>query len=239
MTINVSKLTEADLAGAVAIWNEIVEEGLAFPQEESLTLDSGRAFFAEQSFTGGAYDSGNGEMVGMYILHPNNVGRCGHICNASYAVKWTARGKHVGEALVRHCLRMGRNWAMVCSSSMLWSQPMNVLYAFIRNLVSPNSVLFQRDSVTKTVITKTLFHIITNCKGAGPVMPAKEYLKRSGNMILQEVVVPFFRKTLFSMLAGAAMVLPVAQAYEVAAHEVPVPERSVLHCSRVLQRDCH
>lgn len=165
MTINVSKLTEADLAGAVAIWNEIVEEGLAFPQEESLTLDSGRAFFAEQSFTGGAYDSGNGEMVGMYILHPNNVGRCGHICNASYAVKWTARGKHVGEALVRHCLRMGRNWAMVCSSSMLWSQPMNVLYAFIRNLVSPNSVLFQRDSVTKTVITKTLFHIITNCKG--------------------------------------------------------------------------
>lgn len=43
-------------------------------------------------------------------------------------------------------------------------------------------------------------------------------------MILQEVVVPFFRKTLFSMLAGAAMVLPVAQAYEVAAHEVPVPE---------------
>ena len=108
MTINVSKLSEADLAGAVAIWNEIVEDGLAFPQEEILTLDSGRAFFAEQSFSGVAYDSENGEMVGMYILHPNNVGRCGHICNASYAVKGTARGKRVGEALVRHCLKMGK-----------------------------------------------------------------------------------------------------------------------------------
>ncbi len=35
---------------------------------------------------------------------------------------------------------------------------------------------------------------------------------------------PFFRKTLFSMLVGAVMVLPAAQAYEVAAHEVPVPD---------------
>ena len=26
------------------------------------------------------------QILGLYILHPNNVGRCGHICNASYAV---------------------------------------------------------------------------------------------------------------------------------------------------------
>ena len=108
MAIDVKKLAEADLAGAVAIWNEIVEEGLAFPQEEILTLASGRDFFAEQSFTGVAYDTESGEMVGMYILHPNNVGRCGHICNASYAVKGTVRGRRVGEALVRHCLKMGK-----------------------------------------------------------------------------------------------------------------------------------
>lgn len=28
--------------------------------------------------------------------HPNNVGRCGHICNASYAVSSDARGRHIG-----------------------------------------------------------------------------------------------------------------------------------------------
>ena len=44
----------------------------------------------------------------MYILHPNNVGRCGHICNASYAVKGSVRGKRVGEALVLDCLKMGK-----------------------------------------------------------------------------------------------------------------------------------
>ena len=40
----------------------------------------------------------------MYILHPNNVGHCGHICNASYAVKTSQRGKHIGMQLVQDCM---------------------------------------------------------------------------------------------------------------------------------------
>ena len=47
-------------------------------------------------------------MLGMYILHPNNVGRCGHQANASYAVASAARGRGVGEALVRHSLDKAR-----------------------------------------------------------------------------------------------------------------------------------
>ncbi|RDB55457.1 hypothetical protein C1879_10520 [Paraeggerthella hongkongensis] len=43
-----------------------------------------------------------------YVLHPNNVGRCGHICNASYAVSSDARGQHIEEQLVTDCLKMGR-----------------------------------------------------------------------------------------------------------------------------------
>ena len=46
----------------------------------------------------------NDEIVGLYILHPNNIGRCGHICNASYAVKSTVRGQGVGKAIVTDCL---------------------------------------------------------------------------------------------------------------------------------------
>ena len=46
--------------------------------------------------------------MGLYILHPNNVGRCGHICNASYAVRADARGQRIGETLVRHCLEKGK-----------------------------------------------------------------------------------------------------------------------------------
>ncbi len=47
-----------------------------------------------------AVNTDNNEIVGLYILHPNNVGRCGHICNASYAVRRDLRGEHIGEKLV-------------------------------------------------------------------------------------------------------------------------------------------
>ena len=90
----------------IRIWNEVIEEGAAFPWEECLDMESGAAFFAEQSHT--AVADINGRIVGMYILHPNNIGRCGHLCNASYAVSSDMRGQHIGEQLVLDSLEMGR-----------------------------------------------------------------------------------------------------------------------------------
>ena len=89
---------------AIAIWNDIVEDGVAFPQTDLLDPQTGDEFFKSQSFTGIAIDANSGEVVGLYILHPNNVGRCGHISNASYAVKKDKRGQHIGEFLVKDCL---------------------------------------------------------------------------------------------------------------------------------------
>jgi L-amino acid N-acyltransferase YncA len=84
------------------VWNEVVEDGVAFPQEELLDVKTGAEFFASQSYCGVAED--DGKVVGLYILHPNNIGRCGHICNASYAVSSYCRGKHIGEKLVLDCI---------------------------------------------------------------------------------------------------------------------------------------
>lgn len=86
-----------------AIWNEVVRDGVAFPQLDELDEKSGAEFFAAQSYCGVAEEEA-GKILGLYILHPNNVGRCGHIVNASYAVSGGARGKHIGEALVQNSL---------------------------------------------------------------------------------------------------------------------------------------
>ena len=80
-----------DIEQMIAIWNEIVDEGIAFPQENLLDDNTGSQFFASQSYCGVAVDEDD-SIVGLYILHPNNVGRCGHICNASYAVSSICRG---------------------------------------------------------------------------------------------------------------------------------------------------
>lgn len=85
------------------IWNYVVEEHDAFPQTEPLRPHEADAFFRKQTYTGVAVDENN-EIAGMYILHPNNVGHCGHIANASYAVRHDIRGRHIGEALVKDCL---------------------------------------------------------------------------------------------------------------------------------------
>ena len=98
---------KADCRHVAEIWNSVVREGIAFPQVEELTSEEADEFFSSQSYTGVAVDDRTGEVVGMYILHPNNVGRCGHICNTSYAVKEGLRGQHIGEQLVKDSLQMG------------------------------------------------------------------------------------------------------------------------------------
>ncbi len=106
MTAVVRPWQPGDLPAMVMIWNEVVEEGAAFPQLELLDESTGADFFAAQSHC--AVAEADGEVVGLYILHPNNIGRCGHIGNASYAVRSDCRGLHIGEQLVQDSLNMAR-----------------------------------------------------------------------------------------------------------------------------------
>ena len=105
--MQIRKYKTDDIQQMITIWNEIVDEGIAFPQEELLDETTGEQFFSSQSYCGVAADE-NGNIFGLYILHPNNVGRCGHICNASYAVSSSCRGQHIGEKLVRDCIRKAK-----------------------------------------------------------------------------------------------------------------------------------
>lgn len=107
--MNVRPYKSDDIPFMIKIWNQVVEEGIAFPQENVLNMEEGREFFKSQTHCGVAV-SDDGEIVGMYILHPNNVGRCGHICNASYAVDENKRGNHIGESLVKDSIEQGRKY---------------------------------------------------------------------------------------------------------------------------------
>jgi L-amino acid N-acyltransferase YncA len=100
----IRKYIPSDVETMREIWNGIIVEGNAFPQEELLTKEEAETFFAEQSYTGVAVEGDH--VLGLYILHPNNVGRCGHIANASYAVRPGERGRYVGESLVLDSIRI-------------------------------------------------------------------------------------------------------------------------------------
>ncbi len=104
--MEIREYKENDIEAMIRIWNEVVEDGVAFPQEDYLDEESGKKFFAEQSYCAVAVDEG--KVVGLYILHPNYSGRLGHISNASYAVSSECRGKHIGEKLVLDCLAQAK-----------------------------------------------------------------------------------------------------------------------------------
>ena len=107
MAIKIIPYESKYIREAINIWNEIVREGIAFPQEDELDEITGDEFFKAQSFTGLAVDD-SGEILALYILHPNNVGRCAHISNASYAVRSDLRGRHIGEIIVKDCIAKAR-----------------------------------------------------------------------------------------------------------------------------------
>ena len=106
MGIIIRKYSDTDLGVMTKIWNHIVKEGQYFPQEINVSDKEAAACFADQTFSGVAEE--DGEIVGLYILHPNNIGRCGHIANDSYAVKADQRGKRIGEKLVVHSLERAK-----------------------------------------------------------------------------------------------------------------------------------
>ena len=102
MGLEIRPYREEDLAGMVKVWNEVVENGEAFPQIEPLTLESAAEFFGAQTLS--VVADLDGKVMGLYVLHPNNVGRCVHVANASYAVASSARGLGLGRELVKDSL---------------------------------------------------------------------------------------------------------------------------------------
>lgn len=105
--ITIRQYKDKDLDKMIIIWNDVVEEGVAFPQVDGLDINTDKEFFSSQTFTAVAVNEDD-EVLGLYILHPNNIGRCGHIGNCSYAVDRNNRGIHIGEKLVKHSIKQAK-----------------------------------------------------------------------------------------------------------------------------------
>lgn len=67
MQITIRGYESRDLPLMVAIWNEVVEDGIAFPQEELLTEESGRRVFCRAELV---RCGGGRSRKGAGALHP-------------------------------------------------------------------------------------------------------------------------------------------------------------------------
>ena len=128
MSIILREYRPEDVPEVLAIWNEVIEEGGSIPFVEPMTeeflgmiLSDAETIVAVEvpEGTGVEVTSGNAgseapadiapdRVVGMYCVHPNMLGRCSHIANATYLVAADCRGQHIGEKLVLDSLEKAR-----------------------------------------------------------------------------------------------------------------------------------
>lgn len=91
------------LAKMTQMWNDILEDGVAFPGLELYTDEEFEDYLKQKSkVTCMLVD---GDLAGYYTINPNNIGRCSHVANASYCMDEAYRGKKLFTPLVEQSLK--------------------------------------------------------------------------------------------------------------------------------------
>ncbi len=96
--MNIRKIEYKDIKEVTAIWNESVDAADCFMDEDLISEKELWNLFEEQTET--IIVEIDKKVVGFHFIHPNLIGRCGHIANAAYAVSSNMRGKGIGKSLV-------------------------------------------------------------------------------------------------------------------------------------------
>ncbi len=103
MNVTFRKYNDDDIILMKNLWNIILEDGVAFPGIDIYDTDSFRKMLLQQTAVNCMIL--DGQLAGYYILHPNNIGRCSHVANASYVLDKSFRGKHLGKFLVESSIK--------------------------------------------------------------------------------------------------------------------------------------
>jgi len=107
MNLNVRKATETDLDKVWEIFSKVIETGDTYVfNPKTPKKDLKKHWFADTMDTYVIED--NGQILGTYIIKPNQIDLGNHIANCSYMVDPNFQGKGVGKKLCEHSLKIAR-----------------------------------------------------------------------------------------------------------------------------------
>ena len=93
------------------VFKAVIEPGDTYAYSPEMTMHEARSMWTTPpARTFGAWQNGeqDGEVVGCYLLRPNQPGLGSHVANCGYMVAPSARGRGVGGALCEHSLATAR-----------------------------------------------------------------------------------------------------------------------------------
>lgn len=107
MQVHLAPLEERYKPGCLKVFNQIIEEGLAFPWEKPFDMQAFNKKYPPHEPLWCALNDKD-EVLGLFHLHPNNEGRCSHVANCGYSVARQARGQGIGRMLVAKSIEVAR-----------------------------------------------------------------------------------------------------------------------------------
>jgi len=106
MELELREWQPGDVPVMTRIWNQVLDCGDAFPGDTPLSeAEMQQLLSAQTKAVCACVDTA---VAGLFILHPNNIGRCSHVANASYAVDPAFRGHSIGKKLVKASLEIAK-----------------------------------------------------------------------------------------------------------------------------------
>jgi L-amino acid N-acyltransferase YncA len=105
--VTIREASERDRDAVWGIFHAVVAAGDTYVFDPDTPRDQALAYWFHEGTRSYVAES-DGEVVGTYILKPNQPGLGSHVANASFMVSPAARGLGVGRGMGEHCLREAR-----------------------------------------------------------------------------------------------------------------------------------
>ena len=105
--LNIRPATDSDRDAIWDIFHEVIAAGDTYPIDPETPREDAFAYWFQTGASAFVAEK-DGQIVGIYTLHPNQSGGGGHVANAAFMVPAVARGQGIGRAMGEHCLKEAR-----------------------------------------------------------------------------------------------------------------------------------
>ena len=105
--LNIRPAKESDRDAIWKVFQEVIAAGDTYPIDPDMSREDAFAYWFQTGARAFVTEQ-DGQIVGIYTLHPNHSGGGAHVANAAFMVPTSARGRGIGRAMGEHCLKEAR-----------------------------------------------------------------------------------------------------------------------------------
>ena len=105
--MDIREISPGEFDAVWPVFEAVIATGDTYPYDPGMSMDEAREMWTTPPARSFAAREG-GEIVGCYMLKPNQPGLGSHVANCGYMVAPSARGQGVGGTLCEHSLATAR-----------------------------------------------------------------------------------------------------------------------------------